>query len=682
MKKLLLGAGVATLLSITLYAAGSPNYKTLDQINVNGNTIAVTLSGKTKYHAFKISNPPRLVVEFSNTEFNAPQKELSVDSSLIRRIRGGQFKNEPLKTARIVVDLKRTADYEIRSTGDQVQVSLFDGSEAPSSRQNTADKISPVTSAASKPAMASITGTAAKSSEPGAENASALASTTDTSPIVQAIPEEHSSKEISFSAKKSAVKTEDETSLASAAAETMSTAYREDSEEAQKKTPQPKTAAVIERGGEQSVGKSSATVSSGVVLPVKPITFDFEEADIRDVLRILSMKSGINIIYGSDVSGTLTLRLENVPFNQAFATILSLKGLVTQEQGPNILRIVTPQKVSEERSQAVTFTKIFPLNYAKADEIKGNLDSIRSAEGRRGNISFDARTNSLIVTDTPEGLASIERIIGDLDKKPAQVIIEAKIVEVVVANSFDLGIQWQYAGNVARSANQQISIGATKAETSNNAMGSNASVGGTVVSPLSVGNGGTGVSFPATAINGQMASFAFGIVSNETRLTGILNALAQKGLSKLLSSPKVTTINNKEARILIGQRIPYTTTTVTNSGSTQATNFLDVGVKLTVTPTINIDQKITLQVHPEVSLYIRADAAGPVIGTREAQTTVIVNSGETVVIGGLITDEDRKTGTMVPLLGDLPVIGHLFKRDFKTKDRTELLVFLTPLIIE
>ncbi len=132
---------------------------------------------------------------------------------------------------------------------------------------------------------------------------------------------------------------------------------------------------------------------------------------------------------------------------------------------------------------------------------------------------------------------------------------------------------------------------------------------------------------------------------------------------------------------MVGQKIPYTTTTVSVSGTTQQTNFLDVGIKLTVTPTINSDQKITLNVHPEVSLYVRSDPAGPVIGTREAITTVIVNNGETVVIGGLITDEDRKSATMVPLLGDLPIIGHLFRQDIKSKDRTELLVFITPQII-
>lgn len=359
-----------------------------------------------------------------------------------------------------------------------------------------------------------------------------------------------------------------------------------------------------------------------------------------------------------------------MPFDKAFETILELKNLVSQEQGPNIVRIATPQQISEERAQAVAFTKIFPLNYAKADDVKLNLDSVRNAEGRKGSISVDERTNSMIITDTPQGLISIAKLIKELDQKPMQVIIEAKIVEVDLNKDLDLGIQWQYANTITNQPNNQVTIGQTQTDANGN------------ITPVSVSGGGTGVAFPAIASgSGEIGSIAFGIVSNQMRITGALTALAQKGLSKLLSNPKVTTVNNKEAKILVGQRIPYTTTTVSTAGSTQSTNFLDVGVKLTVTPTINIDKKITLVVHPEVSLFVRNDPAGPVIGTREASTTVIVNDGETVVIGGLITDQDIKSGEQVPLLGDLPIIGSLFKHTSDSKARTELLVFLTPQLL-
>jgi type IV pilus assembly protein PilQ len=637
MKKLLIMIGVVALISALFYRLNAQEgFKTLDSIKVDGDSIVMSLSGKTKHHVFKISNPPRLVVEFSNTEHNVKNKEMEVNGTLIKRIRSGQFENEPVKIARIVIDLAKMTEYSLKDNGNNVILVLNSGDAATAAAVTPAE---PVEAKVETPAKAEPA-VAPKTSE---EIPTVIATPFDgktLDPEPQAVPEK---KEPSPAAVKA-------------------------------KAPVAEIAKPVPVEAKKTEFRSSGKVN----LPKKPITLDFEEAEITDVLRVLSIKSGINIIHGNEVSGTITLHLENVPFDKAFETILSLKGLVSQEQGPNILRITTPQTITEERSRAVTFTKIFSLNYATADDVKANLDAIRQAEGRRGNISVDARTNSLIVTDTPEGLSSLESILSELDKKPQQVIIEAKIVEINVTNTLDLGIQWQYAGQVSNNPN--IAVGQTVASVGDSGFGVT-QAGSDLVSPVSPGAGGTGVSFPAAAASGQTAQIAFGIWGNGRYLTGVLNALAQKGLSKILSTPKVTTINNKEARILVGQRIPYTTTTVTTAGSTQATQFLEVGIKLTVTPTINVDEKITLKVHPEVSLYVRADAAGPVTGTREAETTVMVNNGETVVIGGLITENDQKLGTQVPLLGDLPIIGHLFKRDYHTKERTELLVFLTPQII-
>ncbi len=644
MNKLLISFIVGGVMLSTCPVAIAANpWVTLNKVSIESNTITVHLTGAPKYHSFTVSNPARVVVEFADTLNDCRQKEIMVTGDLIKRIRIGQFKNDPLKISRVVIDVTKLGEFEVKSVGNTVLILFKTDAEqtiaVPENKVIT-EKSAEVPKSKAQPIA----------KDPGYEQATAVAAQTKTIPTVYAEPVS--------------------TSVPFALSTTPASTVKKVSPI--KETPQT-TTAIKTQSAEQSSLKT--------VLSKKLITFDFEEADIRDVFRILAVKSGINIIYGPDVAGTLSLRLDNVAFDKAFSTILAIKGLVSIDEGPGILRVVTTQKLSEERAQAVTFTKIFPLNYAKADEIKSNLDSIRSAEGRRGSISVDPRTNSLIVTDTPEGFISLTAIIGELDRKPAQVIIEAKIVEVVLNKSLDMGIQWQYANTVKNDSNIQIYNGGSQAATSNNAQGPNAVQGANIVTPLSTIQGGTGVTFPASAVSGQISSIAFGLVANETRLTGILTALAQKGLSKLLSSPKVTTINNQEAKIMVGQKIPYTTTTVSVSGTTQQTNFLDVGIKLTVTPTINSDQKITLNVHPEVSLYVRSDPAGPVIGTREAITTVIVNNGETVVIGGLITDEDRKSATMVPLLGDLPIIGHLFRQDIKSKDRTELLVFITPQII-
>lgn len=737
-----LAAAVAFLLNcIPLQAAAPEGYKTLESLVADDGAVVMSLTGNVKYHAFKISNPSRVVVELTNTEYGAKTKEISVGGELVKRVRGGQFKDSPTKITRIVVDLSAPCDYQLQGSGKTVTLKLK-AKKAQSKKSST----QPVASKATEPAApvkvdvvqpAAVEQT--QTAEPAAQATVAAAAPSPEQKVsepakgnpspspVEAVPASTTApkpakttaaakkkRAVKAVAKKAPTKVEQKVVPAESAPETP--AEKADvagdapqavaatpapapavdetqvvvaaplSDDEQKKlsekpivTPPPAQPAKPAKQAAKPAAAKKEAVSG--TLSKKPISLDFEDADIRDVLRVLSLKSGVNIIYGPDVSGTITLRLDNVPFDKAFETILALRGMVAQEQGSNIIRVATPTKIAEERAAAVTFTKVYPLNYAKAEEVKANLDSIRMAEGRRGNISNDARTNSLIITDTPEGLASIERIIAELDKRPAQVLIEAKIVEVVLTNSYDLGIQWQYASTLVNDANSKVYVGGTKSETTSSALGSGAVANATVVSALTTSEGGTGVSFPASSVNGQVASIAFGIISNDTLISGVLSALAQKGLSKILSNPKVTTINNKEAKILVGQRIPYTTTTVTTTGSTQSTSFLDVGVKLTVTPTINVDQKITLAVHPEVSLYVRADAAGPVVGTREAQTTVLVGSGQTVVIGGLITEQDQKTATQVPLLGDIPIIGQLFRRDYNSKERSELLVFLTPQII-
>jgi type IV pilus assembly protein PilQ len=643
MRKLIITLAVSFMVAASSYSAA---FVTLDKTQVQGNDVIMNLSGPAKYHAFKIANPPRLVIEFTNTEHNVKTQEISVNGELIKRVRSGQFQNEPVKICRVVIDLKKLTEYQVKGNGNAVTASFV--STVVKQTPKVEKPLKPAVEKKVPPAPPAKPSTVKNVVEPPVEEpktqvaAAVAAEPLEVEPPIQEVVAKPIEEE----------QPDDATENAKAEVVAAKVIVPE---------PAPKRTPAVSKPEETPASKQD----SGVRLPTMPVSIDFQDADIRDVLRVLAMKSGVNVIYGPDVEGNITIKLDNVPFNKAFDTILTLKGLVRQEQSSNILRIATPQKISDERSQAVTFTKIFPLNYAKAEEVKGNLDSVRQAEGRKGNIAVDSRTNSLIITDTPEGLENCLKIISDLDKKPQQVCIEARIVEMVVSNTDDLGIQWQYAKETTGS--QTTTVGLTNTDGS----------------AVTAAGGGTGVTLGASPVNGAIGAFSFGVFKNgEFALSATLSALAQRGLSKILSAPKVTTINNQQARILVGQKIPYTTTTVTQAGSTQQTQFLDVGVKMTVIPTINADKRITLYVKPEVSLYVRADAAGPVIGSREAETTVLVNDGDTVVIGGLITDQDIKNATSVPLLGDIPIIGHLFRRDYKSKDRTELLVFITPRILE
>ncbi len=413
-------------------------------------------------------------------------------------------------------------------------------------------------------------------------------------------------------------------------------------------------------------------------LPTHAVTLDFDDADIRDVLRVMAEMSGVNIIHGPEIRGLVTIHLDQVPFNEAFETILTMQGLVAQQMGENILRILTPQALSEDRSRAVLTYKTFVLNYAKAADLLSHLGSVKISPNAKATV--DERTNSLIVADTPEGLAAAERLIAELDKRPEQVMIEAKMVEITLSDTMDLGIQWEYS-NVNREPNKTIIVGQRDLEIA----GTNVTPGeagfvqaGGVETSFTAGSRGTGVSLPGP----QQAAITFGFINNTDLLTATLNALATKGKTKILSSPKVVTVNNRPAKIQSGSKIPFSITTVAATGiATQSFQFVDVGILLSVTPTISADNRIRMLVKPEVSIPGNVTPAGPEINSRNAETEVLVRDGETIVIGGLIDESMREAATKVPLLGDIPVLGTFFRSTSDSKRRTELLIFVTPHII-
>jgi len=693
-------AAIVLLASISIVIAQTgtskppaKDFETLDGVSFGVETVVFKLSGKARYNVFKISNPERIVVDFTGVEHNLKSKETfvpaDVKNDIVAKVRTGQFQNAPIKIARAVVELKKDVNYEVKtlSNGKEVVVSFINDKKETSAK-NTAT--APVVTSTSSVGVATATVT---SSSPAAVSSGVAVSTTSSAssgrlkPVeVVAVPIEEEKSVATTTAAPAAV-TKDQTPPVTPPPPSVTSSPQKQKDVKQPEPIKPAASPASAKKDEKpaAVKKEEPRVLK-TTLPKTLVSFDFQDADIRDVLRVLSSQSGINIIYGSDVSGLVTITLKNVPFDQAFSTILTLNNLVSQDLGSNIIRVMTPQTLAQERTQAVTFTKIFPLNYAKAEDVKTQLDAIRAAEGRRGIISVDSRTNTLIITDTQEGLDSAARIIQEVDKKPYQVLIEAKIVEVNLDKKLDLGINWSYArANVSGSETQYVGkTQATVGGTSGLYYGMPS--GASSVEETGPTGGGTGVNFPASPVSGQLSGISFGLISDNVRLNAMLSMLASKGLTKLLSNPKVTTLNNQEARILVGERVPYvqqTTQLGTASGGVSSeVQWLEVGIKLTVTPTINADRQITLKVFPQVSLLSRVTAAGPVVGTREAQTTVMIKDNETVVIGGLIREEDIKSAAQVPLLGDIPIIGQLFKRKYDSKERSELLVFITPHIVD
>jgi type IV pilus assembly protein PilQ len=398
----------------------------------------------------------------------------------------------------------------------------------------------------------------------------------------------------------------------------------------------------------------SAPASRNIMdnLSREPITLDYSDADVREVLDMMAAKANINIIYTDDVSGTVTLSLSKVPFEEAFKTLLSVKGLAAQQAGDNILRIAAPATFLSEQKKAMQQTRVFYLSYAKTEDVRAQVESVAAAEGRMSKCTSDISNNALIVTDTSLGLDSTARLIRSLDRVPKQVMIEVKLVEVSLDNSFDLGVNW----NFQNSAGQTVGVSNLPGPT------------------------------PAGSTFGGALTF-FGKISDYTFNT-VIGAAVKKGKLKVLSDPKVATLNNKEATINITDQVPYTTTeSAVGSGgatvTTQKVTYVPSGITLKVTPTINSDGRISMHLNPEVSQASGGSATTPPnTNTRSTNTNVIVRDGETIVIGGLIRDSQSDDVYKVPILGDIPLLGMLFRKKSVARKRLELLIFVTPRIIE
>jgi type IV pilus assembly protein PilQ len=684
----------------------------LNDVTVANDNITLDLNGPVKYNIFKISNPPRLVVDLTNTEQNvtAARKEQEINGKLIKRVRTRQFQNEPTKIARVVLDLEKIVSYKASMDNNQVMITLVNETSVPEGESVSAPA---ATVAPATPAEKPSTTTTAQSKKAAGEKSQQSIKKQAEPPAEKPVPAESSaeSQQVASGPESATppVSTEPAITQPAAADQPVVAETKPQEEKQAKKTAVPakkeskktKQAAVKKPAVSEPAAKNEAVPVQPVVqVPVKPIpvkkaavtkkaeappsnlrtrlalpktlvTLEYQDADIRDVLQIMSLRSGLNIICGADVSGTITLSLKDVPFDQAFNTMLSLKGLSSIPVGDNIVRVLTPNQLMTERQQALTFTKVFALNYADAADMMTNLTSIRNLEGRKGLISVDKRNNALIITDTQEGLMSCEQLIRELDIKPDQVCIEARMVDVNLNDLSELGVNWNFTGTKV----DQPGTGVKRNNVGVTASGESLIVTGSEGSGVSLTNVGTSLAAPLSG-----GFFNFGYINNTSMLMATLGALVTQNKTKVLANPRITTLNNELATIMIVDKMPYKTTTMNQNVVTESWAFIDAGVKLSVTPTISPDGWITMRVKPEVSVPV-SGAVGAV-NTRQTDVIVMVQNNETIVIGGLIREDEIKSLQKVPFLGDLPLLGELFKYKQDTKKKTELLIFITPKILE
>ncbi|MCQ4286826.1 type IV pilus secretin PilQ [Pseudomonas stutzeri] len=405
------------------------------------------------------------------------------------------------------------------------------------------------------------------------------------------------------------------------------------------------------------------------------LSLNFQDIDVRSVLQLIADFTDLNLVASDTVQGNITLRLQNVPWDQALDLVLKTKGLDKRQVG-NVLLVAPADEIAARERQELEsqrqIAELAPLrrevvqvNYAKASDIARLFQSVTDtdgASGDRGSIAVDDRTNNIIAYQTQERLDELRRIVAQLDIPVRQVMIEARIVEANVDYDKSLGVNWRGA----RVGDNNFVIGG--------AGGNRVGATGNPADAL-----GTFVDLGAT---GATTGIGIGFITDNTILDLQLSAMEKTGNGEVVSQPKVVTADKETAKILKGSEVPYQE--ASSSGAT-STSFKEAALSLEVTPQITPDNRIIMEVkvtkdEPDFS-QVASTGGVPSIRKNEVNAKVLVTDGETIVIGGVFSNTQSKSVDKVPFLGDLPFVGRVFRRDFVQERKSELLVFITPRIM-
>jgi type IV pilus assembly protein PilQ len=598
--------GVVVLASLAWAEVAMLSSITLEQKDTQS-TYRIEFSGDVHHQDFLMSNPPRLVIDLVGARNGLEKFTRSGDGRLVKGVRTSQYKNPPDLVSRVVFDMEPGAKYRVEKKEGKLEVTFFDAGAA------------------------KVTGADVSSSwkAPAADPP-------ETAPQQwQSQPQKKTQAGDAWTAPKETQDSKPSTAKKWTDSAAPSSSMEEALMASRATTPRKSVA----------LGATSGMVTN------KPITLDVQGADIKTVLRSISEFSGANIIAGPEVEGPVTIHLVNVPWKEALETVLKANGysyvdsygiyrvqeteVIHQEE----IAVVHLQRKKEEMQPLIS--RIVRLNYANAKEMAA---AMKDATTRRGSVQVEKGANAVIVTDIPDYANRVADLIVELDRKVSQVEIVAKLVDVDIEATREMGIEWDF-------------LNIMSSEINGNAQ---AVVGRTLVDPF--------------------GAFRVGTVQSWGDLMIAVDALEKENKANIVSHPRITTADNKEATILVGKEIPLI---VSDEAGNPITELKKIGVILRVTPHVNSDQTITMDIHPEVSeLSSQATVQGGVIiSLTAADTRVIVQDGETAVIGGLINEVETTNEQGLPVLKDVPVFGNLFKYSNEVKKKRELIIFITPRVV-
>ncbi len=593
--------------------------------------VRIAGSGKLSYHVTRQSDPPRVEVDFDDARLEVTRQAIPSEYAPVRGVRLGQLRPDEV---RLVVDLTRPSAYSVDNRGSNVVMTFSDAPAA---------AVQNVMNSSAKFSKVSMQVPAAASPASNVARGFALPASLTSKTAVLASPETASATRPASTQALATLP-----AMASAAAPAP----------IGQANPGPQTPANRQFSGE-------------------PISVNLKDVDLKDFFRLIHEISGLNVVLDPSVHGMVTLVLDEVPWDQALDLVLRNNGLAQEVDG-NVLRIVTQdtlrkeaedhsalEKAQAEAVEPVTSTRV--LSYAKATDL---VVPLRRFLSPRGDILAQDRSNMLIIRDIPSVMPKVDDLIRQLDRKTQQVEIEARVVQASRSFARDIGTQFGFAVQ----ADPQTIVGGVPTSL----FGSPLTHAPT---PPLVESGTSSIplvsNFPA---NAPTSGLSVGFSGKNLSLDLLITAAENKGMGKLLSSPRLVTQNNAMAVVKQGTQIPIQTT-INNTISVQ---YIDAVLKLQVTPQITADGTVFMDVlveNTQVDNGIPLVNGIPALSTQSAQTKVLVGDGGTVVVGGVMFTQQNTTVNQVPVLGSIPLIGHLFKETSVSVQSQELLFFITPRIM-
>jgi type IV pilus assembly protein PilQ len=686
---------VSLLLLVTAAAAQTPSQ--LDRVNVVRSTddIRVEMSsrGTLTPKLSTLDSPARVVVDLPETVMATRQTRIAVGAAGVKGVRIG-MDSQTHPTTRIVVDLDQACAYELTpGPAGKLVLTLHANAVAKATSEAKTVATSPVPARAMSPFAPRVMET---QSSPKAETTPAAkpiakdsASPTDfvvveptyqaKSPAAKNVANDlknDAKDDPSVRAQEAAARFSDKT-----AAELLPVTFHA----AQAQNQNPGITPAVNLAAEQKAQSGQQPASTGPKYTGEPISVNLKDVDLKDFFRLIHEISGLNVVLDPNVHGTLTVVLDDVPWDQALDIVLKNNDLARELEG-NVLRIATVETLKHEadarraqiESESLAVEKVSVtrfLSYAKAADV---IVTVKKFLSQRGDVVADSRTNAVIVNDIPKTLPIIDRLLTQLDRKTQEVEIEARVVAATRQFARDIGTQFGFGwgnGHSAIGGNQQVGASPT-------------TVGGLTPGYITVpgtSSGGSGSSIPLFSNLGSTSpssGLSFINASNTVRIDAVLSLAESRGLLKVLSRPRVVTQNNIQALVKQGVRVPIVTQA--QLGGPPTVTYVDAFLRLTVTPQITSENTIFLNVDVENTTpnFGQEVQGNPELITQQATTQVLVTDGGTVVIGGVIQTQNSINISQVPLLGNLPYLGNLFKHTVVNTSNQELIFFITPRIIQ